>query len=258
MAFTGLETFSLGAQQHTIAQFQWDGGELALLPGYVDSLGCNIDQVLASLPLRETWNNQPLVDPHVRADLRDYLTTVLTPVRSVHLRPFLVERSATPLRIVRTIGPNLQELVPPPQRIETLASALRDGFRFPTSDEWEYACSGGARTLFRWGNEWPPSPWTAVHRRCLEEWHEDLKLNGFGLTIAQDPGQLEYCWEANIVRGGDGGSASSADMENYVQWLPLATAFCYPMPDFVQRNPQPYMRRIMPLAWLIEECSPRL
>src|SRR5205814_9468821 len=29
------------------------------------------------------------------------------------------------------------------------------GFRFPTSDEWEFACGSGEPTLFRWGDHAP-------------------------------------------------------------------------------------------------------
>ena len=34
----------------------------------------------------------------------------------------------------------------------------RWGFRFPTSNEWEYACAAGSRSLFRWGNDTPNFP----------------------------------------------------------------------------------------------------
>ncbi len=38
---------------------------------------------------------------------------------------------------------------------ETLSEISQDWFRFPTSDEWDYACAAGSRTLFRWGDHAP-------------------------------------------------------------------------------------------------------
>lgn len=256
--FIGLATFRLGEQQHTIALFKWQGGELALLPGLQGSLGYQVDHVLSLIPQSETWKGQPLTDPVVLADLRRFLTTVLTPVRSVQLRPYLIERSATALEVIQAIGPNEIRFLPPPTRAETLAATVREGLRFPTSDEWEYACSGGATTLFRWGDDWPSSPWTPAYLRHPGEWREDLQPNAFGLMIAQHPQQLEYCWEPEIFRGGDGGEASTADMENYIQWLALATAFCYPLPDYDRLNYRPYLRRVMPLERLLEEHNAEL
>ena len=39
---------------------------------------------------------------------------------------------------------------------DTVSELSAEGFRLPTSDEWEYACAAGSRTLFRWGAHCPP------------------------------------------------------------------------------------------------------
>ena len=78
-----------------------------------------------------------------------------------------------------------------------VAFLKQQGFRLPSSDEWEYACAAGSRTLFYWGDwefltaENTPVPYAFP--------------NAFGLSIANNPYHWEYCSDPNVMRGGDGG-----------------------------------------------------
>jgi hypothetical protein len=96
------------------------------------------------------------------------------------------------------------------------------GFRPPSSDQWEYACAAGSRTLFRWGNECRTdfSPERFVSPRA-----EHRRPNAFGLTIASNPQHCEACLESHILRGGDGGVASTSGKGEFYEWLSLATPF---------------------------------
>jgi hypothetical protein len=128
------------------------------------------------------------------------------------------------------------------------AEGLRSkGFRFPTPDEWEYACGSGAPTLFRWGDHAPCdryptdiSPTEAQWRRqwalslgrlprapegFVADWNQHRCPNAFGLLIASDPYKLELTAEAGITRGGDGGSMICGGSGFFIGWLSLATAY---------------------------------
>ena len=60
---------------------------------------------------------------------------------------------------------------------EARAELQAEGFRLPTSDEWEYVCAACARTLFRWGDHCPAgslqplpkAPARAESIRCHQE-----------------------------------------------------------------------------------------
>ena len=122
-----------------------------------------------------------------------------------------------------------------------------NGFRFPTSDEWEFLCGSGARTLFRWGDHAPCdryptdiSPDEAAWRRdwvlsggTLERpgegftsgWDFHRRANAFGLSIAEDPYKSELVAEADRTRGGDGGSMICGGAGFFLGWLTLASAY---------------------------------
>ena len=94
------------------------------------------------------------------------------------------------------------------------------GLRLSTPDEWEYACGGGAPTLFRWGDETPAWDYpndlaTGPHR----------EPNLWGLAIAQDPYRHEWTSVRTVVCGGDGGGVICGGPGFFVGWVTIATAF---------------------------------
>jgi formylglycine-generating enzyme required for sulfatase activity len=68
----------------------------------------------------------------------------------------------------------------------------RLGLRLSTPDEWEYACGGGALTLFRWGDDTPSSGYPYDHRTGP---HRERNL--WGLAIGQDHYKHEWTTAAD-------------------------------------------------------------
>jgi len=160
---------------------------------------------------------------------------------------------------------------------EILAAMAAEGFRLPTSDEWEYACGAGARTFFRWGDHSPPEYYhagppaftgTDRHRamedmdRFAEMIHQiqdspreyddpSVDPNAFGLLITDDSGRAELCLETGIQRGSDEGCGACGGMDLFTAaWLPQATAF-FLAPSGADGNlvhRAPRVRRAFPLA----------
>lgn len=226
--------------------FESKGVKYALLPGYEGKLGVDTGQ----LGRVENVLGLPAFDSSVQAQRTGPIPARdLTPERQVVLRPFLVGTNAQPLTVKERQPDGTLRMTGPVWRAQVLDRLKEQGSRFPTNDEWEYACSGGARTLFRWGDEWPSIDWTPAERRGDVEWRDDLQPNAFGVEIAQNPWHLEYCAEPNILRGGDGGTAASVGAGREFVWFTLATAYRFPFTGRLVQGPlrQPQLRQAMSL-----------
>jgi hypothetical protein len=256
--FAGVEHHAMGDQQRQVAFFTWQGARFALIPGGEVTLG--YDRSRPFMPDAENlaeW--QSLSQRETDADWAAFLDRCLTPLRRVTFAPFLLEVEAAPygqMRVpdgeqVERVGTMLRRAYGEMEGgvhfavyqrrllFETLCAELsKDGFRPPTSDEWEYACSGGSRALWRWGDELDPAPapdWKSV-------WTEP---NAFGLRIAYDTYESELCGPPPVWRGGDGG-VSVCGGEGLLAWqIALASAYYEPAGDGGFDSPN--VRRAFPV-----------
>ncbi|HLZ61259.1 MAG TPA: hypothetical protein VKR06_30275 [Ktedonosporobacter sp.] len=237
--FHTLKTCSLSGQKQHAAVFEWAGlpednhhGFFVLIPGGEPTLGYDRDHPF--LPTRhqqESWEQETVQTQMFAGSLDTFLDQVMTPFRQVSIEPFLLEVLATPLAPPPTFDETLgskggwTRTVKPISYEKTLQRISREGFRFPTSDEWEYGCAADSRTLFRWGNETPSCSIPPLGRQKAAGWDRHLRQNAFGLFIARYPYHWEFCVEPGIMRGGDGGNALHAGAGTFAAWLTLASAF---------------------------------
>jgi hypothetical protein len=141
-----------------MAFFELDGAVFALVPGARAELGFDGDlgeRVGALAPGVIEQAHQR--SGGVPIDMSEWQRVEMTAPRVVGVAPFLAERD--PKITGDTYIP--EEAWDDPGDLEpALRRGIRDalsgeGFRLPTSDEWEYMYSAGARTFFPWGD----GPW---------------------------------------------------------------------------------------------------
>lgn len=135
-------------------------------------------------------------------------------------------------RIERRDGGYAAWVIRPVSREALVQQLASHGFRLPTADEWQVACSAGRQTLFRWGATCPldrtpvdeviynPSVYPGIKPFALH-----VTPNAWGLRIAEDPYQVELVAEPDLMRGGDGGEAVCGSYGAFLAWLPLASAY---------------------------------
>jgi sulfatase-modifying factor enzyme 1 len=250
-AFLGLEAHEMEGQRHRIAFFRWRRTRFALIPGDTATLG--YDRRHPFVPTAAQQADWEATRREYGDELEQVLDANGTPLREVTLLPFLLQVRASPL------DPQGDAFIwgekPWPKRgyspkfffADDVAAELSShGFRLPTSDEWEYACAAGARTLFRWGDGCP------VDRSPIDEtgWESHRRPNAFGLLMPSNPYQWEFVAEPTILRGGDGGARICSGASVLEGWLPLASAWHNRIPRRTKRDvgwPGVYLRRAMSL-----------
>lgn len=282
--FDRVADFRLGEQQQHVALYRTGDASFALVPGGVVTIGYDPNKEWEPTPdERESWQSSA-AEYGIEGTVRDYIAKVTLPLRCVRLSPLLIETNASEFgweRIdlddaeVKSIlrehgartnitlvggrdGTNTRvrrdeegqltaERSIPRTHAQLAADLAKSGFRFPSSDEWEYVCGAGAQTLFRWGDHVPCdryptdiSPREAAWRRewvlsggnlsppvekFVFDWTCHWQPSAFGLLIASDPYKYELVAEVGVTRGGDGGRTICGGVGFFMGWLPLATAY---------------------------------
>ena len=237
--FHTIETCTAGEQEHRVAVFEraslppsYQHGFFALIPGGEATLGYDrAHPFIPNAQQQASWVEETQRTGMFTGTLDAFLDKVMTPLRHVSMEPFLLEVLATPLAPAPVFDEALgskggwRRSMTPITAEKTLQRLSSEEFRFPTSDEWEYACAAGSRTLFRWGNMTPPFSIPHLGSQKAAGWDLHLQANAFGLLIARNPYHWEFCAETGLMRGGDGGNALHAGAGTFAAWLMLASAF---------------------------------
>lgn len=134
-AFVGINSYSLGGQQHRIALFSWCGTRFALIPGGDALLGYDRQRPYRPVP---SEHEDQVISTQVHPDtFHTLLHKHCTPLRHVSLKPFLFQIKAKPLDPKshalafgrRRGGTTVQFFFP----ADVAAQLSQEGFRLPTS-----------------------------------------------------------------------------------------------------------------------------
>jgi hypothetical protein len=292
-----VELQSQGSQAHYVAFYSFGGSMYALVPGAEATLGHDPDRPwLPTQEELEDWERFAAGEPNHPGPLAKYIAGLRTGPRVVHIEPFLLEVAATvigrrevqqgdPLfdaTLARILVPGRGEIIQtgvgwrvkyradrsgavrafehtPVSHADAAEGVRRSGFRLCTSDEWEYACAAGARTLFRWGDRFPPiayeqelDPWEGFRdadflsdpelmKQYLVHLQNDptrqpfrnpsVGPNAYGLAMPENFAEYpEYCAEAGVLRGARDRNLIERFYAPHFEWLHTAPSYYVPRP----------------------------
>jgi hypothetical protein len=191
-----------GDQKRNVAFLTWNEYEFALIPGGTVTLGYDPARPLPSAKALRDWAKEARAfiggNEPPAAMWRQYLEAQLGAPRTVELKPYLIEVNPYSKRVKTERGER--------------SKIAREGFALPTTDQWEFAASGGSRAVWHWGDE-PPKEWPDTH--------------AFGLNVPHDPSGQEALAERGTFRGGDGGQREHGTMG--LDWfVPLSPWYVSP------------------------------
>jgi hypothetical protein len=243
--FKSVESIEFAGRKRHVAFYEFDGSLFALIPGGKTVLGYDRKKPFKPTPgQRKSWEKN-CRQVGAKLPLSEYLNDNLSPLRTVELKPFLMEVRSSRLGLMPVPVREKGRGFPPKehaaiqagfngfrqepmthQLAALIAATSGDDLRLPSIDEWEYACGAGERTLFRWGDYCPVDCYPAAPDDKTK-FTLHAAPNGFGLLLPHTTREIEWCAEAGELRGGDGGGNLCGSVDWFVGWLPLATAFVY-------------------------------
>jgi hypothetical protein len=156
------------------------------------------------------------------------------------------QHGSEPLLLTSDAAGKITGWLPQPLSHSELCEYIQP-FRLLTANEWEYACSGGAKTLFRWGDHIPGLYYPASDPKYNQINSPHLQRNAFGLRIAHSDYEPETLQEFGWEKGGDGGSLSCGGAGFFVVWLLLATAHEGDKEAYSEKARFSWGRRVLPL-----------
>lgn len=217
VAFDGIQPFQAGENTRHVAFFNFEDERFALIPGGTIELGYDRAKPYEFSPaMLENWETETREEYGLPYALAEFLDIVLTPGRTVVLKPFLISVAPKEYDFKVHNGTISAETTAKFRE----ANRLDGVWRIPTADEWEHACAAGTRTLFRWGNDCP----TDEISYGANNFTAHKSPNGFGLTFNASTYEVELC-DGGITRGGDGGGTVCGGLGTVATWLPFASAY---------------------------------
>lgn len=271
----GMRTHELGGVRNDVATYAWRGRAFSLVLGGEREIGWDPGGWEPTDDERESYAGTA-EEYDLPTSLVEHVANATLRRRTVAIKAMLVETSADEVGWERADDgdPDVREAIQQLERHGThqvtivhndselrirggasgviaersiagcthesiVGSFAHHGFRLATSDEWEYLCGGGSRTLFRWGDHAPCDRYPTwrrergVSREMLErpaerfdaDWELHRRPNALGLTIASDPYKWELVAEPDRTRGGDGGVTICGGAGYVLGWLSLASAY---------------------------------
>ena len=191
-----------------------------MIPGGEVTLGWDrASSLTLSEPMERDW--EWTSEEYGLSSIHEFLAENTTPLRTVSFSPFLVETVV------------FKPPAKPKGKKAKPSSTDESMFRMPTVDEWEYVCSAGSRTLWRWGNECPMvgTPYDYVPERGVilgdrPAFNKHIERNAFGLSFPADSYRPETVLREDgteVPRSGDGGGMNCGGAGVLACWLTLAT-----------------------------------